>query len=143
MERMQQSWVYIMASPSRTLYIGVTSNLDQRVAQHKTKTADGFTRKYNIAILVYAEEFAHIGDAIAREKQLQGWSRAKKIALIERENPHWLDLTRAGEEFVGLFLTRSFDKFRITVVGDESSVTWQPHAPYRSVGRRPCRLRRV
>jgi putative endonuclease len=99
---MQQSWVYVMASPSRTLYIGVTSNLELRVAQHKAKSADSFTRKYNITLLVYAEEYAHIGDAIAREKQLKGWSRAKKVTLIERENPYWQDLSRLDSGFVGL-----------------------------------------
>jgi putative endonuclease len=99
---MKQSWVYIMTNPSRTLYIGVTSDLENRIARHKAKTADGFTRRYNITMLVHVEEFAYIGDAIAREKQVKGWSRAKKIALNERENPHWLDLSRAGDEFVGL-----------------------------------------
>src|SRR5688500_10368524 len=70
----------------------VTNDLERRVAEHRAKTADGFTRKYNIVIPVYAEEFTHIGDAIAREKQLKGWSRAKKIALIERDNPDWRDI---------------------------------------------------
>lgn len=91
---MKESWVYIMASPSRTLYIGVTSDLERRIAEHQSKEADGFTRRYNVTIPVYAEEFAHIDDAIAREKQLKGWTRAKKVALIERENPDWRDITR-------------------------------------------------
>ena len=87
-------FVYIMASKSRRLYIGMTSNLEQRVFQHKAKGIEGFTEKYNIDRLVY---FAETGDAVAaieREKQLKGWLRAKKIALIQSENPAWTDLSR-------------------------------------------------
>ncbi len=90
---MKQYYVYIMANVSRTLYTGVTNNLERRVYEHKEKTAPGFTSTYNINRLVYYEDFADIRDAIAREKQIKGWLRAKKIALIESVNPKWNDLS--------------------------------------------------
>ena len=84
---------YIMASRSRTLYCGVTSDLFKRVWQHKTKRGDGFTAKYNVERLVLAERYYDIRDAIAREKQVKRWRRGKKIWLIERQNATWLDLS--------------------------------------------------
>ncbi len=90
---MKQYYVYIIANVSRTLYTGVTNNLERRVYEHKEKTAPGFTSTYNINRLVYYEDFADIRDAIAREKQIKGWLRAKKIALIESVNPKWNDLS--------------------------------------------------
>ena len=82
-----------MASrPNGTLYIGVTSNLPKRVYEHKNHVVKGFTDKYNVDKLVYFEETAEIEVAIAREKQLKGWTRAKKIRLIESTNPEWRDL---------------------------------------------------
>ncbi len=91
---MRSYFVYIMTNPSRTLYIGVTNNLERRIAEHKARRAPGFTRKYNITQLVHFEEFANVDDAIGREKQLKGWRRERKIDLIERNNPEWLDLAR-------------------------------------------------
>ena len=85
-------WVYIMSSYSRCLYIGVTSDLHGRVWEHKTGVHEGFSKKYKTHFLVYQEFFDDIESAIAREKQLKGWSRAKKIALIEKINPGWEDL---------------------------------------------------
>jgi putative endonuclease len=85
-------WVYIMSSHSRCVYIGVTSDLSRRVWEHKNGVFEGFTKKYKINQLVYHELFHDIESAIAREKQLKGWSRAKKIALIEKMNPRWEDL---------------------------------------------------
>jgi len=82
-----------MASKSRTLYIGVTSNLESRVYQHKHGLTLGFTSRYNVTRLVHIEVFSDIRDAIGREKQLKRWSRAKKIWLIEMENPTWRDLS--------------------------------------------------
>jgi putative endonuclease len=87
-------FVYILASPSRTLHIGVTNDLERRVWEHKQKVIPGFTRQYGVDRLVYAEPYPYINDAIAREKQLQNWRRSKKIALIEAENPRWFDLSR-------------------------------------------------
>jgi putative endonuclease len=84
---------YIAASRSHTLYIGVTGNLLKRIFQHKQKTFEGFAATYNCNRLVWFERFASPGVAIAREKQLKGWIRAKKIALIEKSNPAWVDLS--------------------------------------------------
>jgi len=81
-----------MASERRTLYIGVTNDLERRVAEHKSKLLPGFTSKYNVTRLVYFEEFSDIRDAIIREKVLKGWTRKKKIELIEALNPKWIDL---------------------------------------------------
>jgi len=90
---MKTFFAYIVSNASRTLYVGVTNNLERRIHEHRAKGADSFTRKYNITLLVHAEEFSQVGDAIAREKQLKGWSRARKIALIEKGNPAWNDLS--------------------------------------------------
>ncbi len=85
--------VYILASGRNgTLYIGVTNDLARRVAQHKACAVPGFTRQYRVTLLVYAERFADVRDAIAREKQLKGWNRAWKLKLIEAGNPDWIDL---------------------------------------------------
>jgi putative endonuclease len=93
MDKKKQFYVYILASRSRTLYIGVTNNLEHRVYQHKQNMGSEFTSKYNVHHLVYYEVFTDIRAAIAREKQLKGWLRAKKIALIESANPDWDDLS--------------------------------------------------
>jgi len=86
-------YVYIVASKSRTLYIGVTSNLEGRVWQHKNDVYAGFSQQYRCHRLVYCERYVTAAVAIAREKQLKRWSRIKKIALIEQENPTWEDLS--------------------------------------------------
>ena len=86
-------YVYIMASRSRTLYIGFTSELMVRVQQHKNDVFDGFSKKYQCHRLVYFEKYQMAHSGIAREKQLKRWSRAKKLTLIERENPAWADLS--------------------------------------------------
>ncbi|MFN0217583.1 MAG: GIY-YIG nuclease family protein [Hyphomicrobium sp.] len=86
--------VYIMASRRNgTLYIGVTSYLSGRNAEHKQDLIEGFTKRYGVHLLVHYQTFSTMPDAIAREKKLKKWPRAKKIALIEATNPHWLDLT--------------------------------------------------
>ena len=84
-----------MTNKSRTLYTGVTNNLMRRVGEHKQKLIPGFTSKYNITMLVYYESTPDIHLAIAREKQIKGWLRARKIALIESNNPEWKDLSEA------------------------------------------------
>ena len=94
----KEYYVYIMTNKSRTLYTGVTNNLLRRVYEHKNKLVPGFTSKYNIQFLAYYEAGADIRAAIAREKQIKGWLRAKKIALIDSINPEWKDL--AEEWFV-------------------------------------------
>ena len=83
-----------MASATRTTYIGVTSDLQRRVWEHKNHFHEGFTKKYDVTQLVYIAEFQGMNDAIAWEKSLKGKSRAKKIALIEEHNPRWNDLAR-------------------------------------------------
>ena len=88
-------YVYILASKSRVLYIGVTHHLAVRVAQHKAGDIGAFTKQYKVYRLVYFERYFSPTRAIAREKQLKGWRREKKTALIERDNPTWEDL--AGE----------------------------------------------
>jgi len=85
-------FVYIMSNESRMLYVGVTNGLHKRVFQHKSKLIPGFTQKYNLYKLVYFEEFGDIRAAIAREKQIKGWPRSKKVALIVAMNPRWKDL---------------------------------------------------
>lgn len=83
----------MMASKSRTLYIGVTNNLERRVLQHRGNLQVGFTALYNLNRLVYYEVFDDIRRAIGREKQIKGWVRLKKIALIESVNRDWKDLS--------------------------------------------------
>ena len=95
---MSQYYVYIMTNRSRTLYTGVTNDLVRRVYEHKQKLIEGFTKKYNITILVYYEATPDIRSAIAREKQIKGWLRRKKIALIESMNPQWRDLSEDWSE---------------------------------------------
>jgi putative endonuclease len=84
--------VYIVASCSGTLYIGMTNNIYIRVRQHKSGEVEGFTSKHKCDRLVYWESFDEVIEAINREKQLKGWRRSKKIALIESSNPRWEDL---------------------------------------------------
>jgi putative endonuclease len=86
-------YVYIMASRSLTLYIGFTSRIEVRVAQHKDETFAGFSKTCRCHRLVYLERFQEAATAIAREKQLKRWSRSKKIALIKKSNPTWDDLS--------------------------------------------------
>lgn len=87
-------YVYILASKSRRLYIGVTNNLERRMFEHKNKITPGFTSHYNIDRLVYFETTNDITAAIEREKQLKGWRREKKVTLIQGLNPAWNDLIR-------------------------------------------------
>ena len=76
---MKSYYVYIMTNKSKTLYVGMTNNLERRVYEHKNKLIEGFTKKYNINKLVYYETFDNVNDAIRREKQIKGWLRIKKI----------------------------------------------------------------
>ena len=91
---MKTYYVYIMASESGRLYTGVTNNLERRVAEHKSGTNEGFSKKYRTKKLVYYDSTPDVRSAIAREKQIKGWLRSKKKALIENMNPHWKDLAR-------------------------------------------------
>ncbi len=87
-------YVYILSNYSKMLYIGVTNDLERRVYEHKKKLKEGYTKKYNLYMLVYYEDTDDIGRAIEREKQLKGWRRSKKVALIESVNPKWIDMAK-------------------------------------------------
>jgi putative endonuclease len=89
---MKTYYVYIMASASRVLYTGVTNNIERRMQEHRERRVPGFSARYNTRELVYLEVFGDIRAAIDREKQVKGWLRTKKIALIESLNPRWRDL---------------------------------------------------
>ena len=85
--------VYIMAGASGVIYIGVTNDLERRVGEHKRKAVPGFSARYNLTKLVYFEMFGDVRAAISREKELKGWVRRRKVALIESMNPQWSDLS--------------------------------------------------
>jgi putative endonuclease len=107
-------YVYVLASISRTLYIGVTNDIERRVAEHAEGLTPGFTARYHVERLVYFEAFGEIEAAIAREKQLKGWRRAKKIELIESLNPGSNDLKPwrcVREENPGVLRLRSQTRF--------------------------------
>jgi putative endonuclease len=89
------SWVYLMTNRSGTLYVGMTNDLMRRVAEHRQGQIPGFTARYKITQLIHAESCSSVVEAIAREKEIKGWRREKKLTLIAESNPDWLDL--AGE----------------------------------------------
>ncbi len=91
---MRKYYVYIMTNKSRTLYTGMTNDLERRVYQHKNRLIQGFTYKYNITRLVWYDDFDDVEQAVEGEKKIKGWLRSKKIALIESTNPEWKDLAR-------------------------------------------------
>jgi putative endonuclease len=106
-------YVYVLASKQNgTLYTGVTGDLFGRVSQHKNDSVDGFTKKYGVHTLVYYEEYDNIEAAIIREKRIKEWKRKWKIELIEKYNPHWIDLynnfldpdpiSGMGQAFIGM-----------------------------------------
>ena len=103
-------FTYIMASRSRTLYIGVTGNLQKRVFEHKWKEHAGFAARYNCDRLVWFQGFQDVAKAISQEKELKGWSRAKKLALIESVNPTWTDLSRGWYEYEPADYSRALDR---------------------------------
>ncbi len=102
-------YVYILASRSRNLYIGVTGNLDRRIFEHKQKLVRGFSSRYNIDRLLYFEMHGDVRRAIAREKELKGWRREKKITLIEQREPHMGRPERGNRKN-----SRSFAPLRMT-----------------------------
>ena len=92
-------YVYMLTTRNNTaLYTGVTNNMQRRLYEHKNKLLDGFTKKYNISKLVYFETYSEIKYAIAREKEIKGWTRAKKNALVASSNPEWQDLSSGFEK---------------------------------------------
>ncbi|MEM6287129.1 MAG: GIY-YIG nuclease family protein [Bacteroidota bacterium] len=88
-------WTYILASRTRVLYVGVTNDLARRVAEHRLGAGGAFTKRYKVRHLVHAEEHAAVRDAIQREKQIKGWTRARKVSLVEAANLTWRDLAEA------------------------------------------------
>jgi putative endonuclease len=88
-----QYWVYVLASDHRTLYTGVTNDLERRLYEHRHGITRGFTKKYNVHRLVYFEATDDPVAAITREKEIKGWARRKKLALIEERNPDWRDFS--------------------------------------------------
>src|ERR1051326_9544020 len=111
-------WVYIMASLSGTLYIGMTNSIERRAWEHKNGTIEGFSKKYACNRLVFFEKYDDVWAAINREKELKDWTRKKKIALIESENPRWEDLAASwGRQM------RSEERR----VGKECRSRWSPY----------------
>jgi len=91
---MKSYFVYILTNHNdAVMYVGVTSNLERRVAEHRQKLIPGFTKKYNVFKLVHFEQFSDPVNAITREKQIKGWRRSKKDGLVKQENPEWKDLS--------------------------------------------------
>jgi len=95
-------FVYLLASLSGTLYVGLTDNLWKRIQEHKDGLFDGFTRKYKVNRLMYFETFNESAIAADRERQIKKWRREKKIALFVKSNPQWRDLTREIPQVIGL-----------------------------------------
>ena len=95
---MNQYYVYIVTNYRRTLYTGLTNDLTRRMYEHRHKLVDGFTKRYNISKLVCYEVTEDVQSAIAGEKQIKGWRRSKKVALIESVNPSWVDLAAEWDE---------------------------------------------
>ncbi len=91
-QRLHHYYVYIMSSKTGVLYTGMTNDLERRVFEHKTGISQGFTKKYKVTRLVYFEETSDVNTAIAREKEIKGWLRRRKIDLIQSINPAWEDL---------------------------------------------------
>ena len=106
MREEKRYYVYIMASRSLTLYTGVTGSIYNRALQHKSGEIEGFTKKYHINRLVYYETFKYVNNAIAREKQIKAWTRAKRLALIKTMNPTWQDLAEVWGEPATLQIPR-------------------------------------
>jgi len=89
----QRYWVYLLTNkPNGTLYVGVTRSIERRMWEHKTGAVPGFSSKYGLKCLVHIEEYRDVSRAIAREKEIKGWLRIKKTALIKESNPLWKDL---------------------------------------------------
>jgi putative endonuclease len=116
-------FTYIVASRSHTLYIGVTGDLQKRIFQHKWKEYGGFSAKYNCDRLVWFESYQNITAAIAREKQLKGWRREKKIALIEKMNPAWIDLSKDWYDIEPADFLRAADPMYLNAAAERKTTT--------------------
>ncbi len=105
-EKRYYVYIYIMVSRSLTLYTGVTGDIYHRALQHKAGEIEGFTKKYHINRLVYYETFKYVNNALACEKQIKAWTRAKRLALIKTMNPAWQDLAEGWGEAAKLQIPR-------------------------------------
>jgi putative endonuclease len=86
-------YVHILTNPTyTTLYVGVTNDIERRMYEHRHRLKEGFASRYNLTCLVFCEETGNVYDAIQREKQIKGWTRVRKIELIESVNPEWRDI---------------------------------------------------
>ena len=116
-------YVYIMASRSPTLYTGLTRDLCRRALEHQNGEIEGFTKRYHVNRLVYYEAFKYVTHAIAREKQIKAWTRAKRLALIKSDNPTWQDLAEGWGEPIRMQIPRfardNSSKRRILRIGDD------------------------
>jgi putative endonuclease len=119
MREEKRYYVYIMASRSLTLYTGVTGDIYHRALQHKAGEVEGFTKKYRVDRLVYYETFKYVNNAIAREKQIKAWTRAKRLALIKTMNPAWQDLADGWGEPTKMQIPRSARDDNTTNSGDK------------------------
>ncbi|MGO9824480.1 MAG: GIY-YIG nuclease family protein [Terriglobales bacterium] len=106
MREEKRYYVYIMASRSLTLYTGVSGDIYHRALQHKAGEVEGFTKQYHINRLLYYETFKYVNNAIAREKQVKAWTRAKRLALIKTMHPTWQDLAEGWGESTKLPIPR-------------------------------------
>jgi putative endonuclease len=120
MREEKRYYVYIMASRSLTLYTGVTGDIYHRALQHRAGEIEGFTKKYHINRLVYHETFKYVNNALAREKQIKAWTRAKRLALIKTMNPTWQDLADDWGKLTRLQIPR-FARDDNNKNGDENS----------------------
>jgi putative endonuclease len=109
MARERCYYVYIMASKSRVVYVGVTGFLMARVLRHRAGEGGQFTRRYQVYRLVYFASFRNVGDAIARETEIKKWRREKKVRLIEERNPTWEDLAEGWGERAVMKVSRKAD----------------------------------
>jgi putative endonuclease len=109
MARERTYYVYIMASKSRVVYVGVTGFLMARVLRHRAGEGGEFTRRYQVYRLVYFASFRNVGDAIARETEIKGWRGEKKVTLIEESNPTWKDLAEGWGEAAVMKVSRTAD----------------------------------
>src|SRR3981081_1672730 len=133
MREEKRYYAYIMASRSLTFYTGVTGDIYHRALQHKTGDIEGFTKKYHIDRLVYYQTFKYVNNAIAREKQIKAWTRAKRLALIKTMNPAWQDLADGWGEPTKLQIPRlarddkykSDDKVRVEMT--TTTARLKPH----------------
>jgi len=127
-----------MASANRAIYVGVTNALHRRVWQHKFEDIEGFTKKYRVTNLVHWESFDDVRNAISREKELKGWRRGKKVALIEESNPKWKDLAAGwygqSDGTIKKRFARENQKVLSETGGGTDRLTSRVAAPARSLG---------